>query len=70
MSKVGFIGVGTMGCPMATNIISKGYDLNFYDPYVQDDSITKLSDIGAIHCTSLKDLLNDRDYIINVTKRK
>ena len=66
MSKVGFIGVGTMGCPMATNIISKGNDLNFYDPYVQDDSITKLTDIGAIHCTSLKDLLNDRDYIITM----
>ena len=28
MSKVGFIGVGTMGCPMATNIISKGNDFN------------------------------------------
>ena len=66
MSKVGFIGVGTMGCPMATNIISKGNDLNFYDPYVQDDNIAKLTDIGAIHCTSLKDLLNDRDYIITM----
>ena len=66
MSKVGFIGVGTMGCPMATNIISKGNDLNFYDPYVQDDSITKLTDIGAIHCTSLRDLLNDRDYVITM----
>ena len=66
MSKVGFIGVGTMGCPMATNIISKGNDLNFYDPYVQDDNIAKLTDIGAIHCTSLKDLLNDRDYVITM----
>ena len=66
MSKVGFIGVGTMGCPMATNIISKGNDLNFYDPYVQDNNIAKLTDIGAIHCTSLKDLLNDRDYIITM----
>ena len=66
MIKVGFIGVGTMGCPMATNIISKGNDLNFYDPYVQDDNITKLTDLGAIHCTSLKDLLIDRDYIITM----
>ena len=36
MSKVGFIGVGTMGFPMAANILSKGNDLSFYDPYVQD----------------------------------
>ena len=30
MSKVGFIGVGTMGCPMASNIISKGNDLKVF----------------------------------------
>ena len=34
MSKVGFIGVGTMGCPMASNIVSKGNELNFYDPKI------------------------------------
>ena len=38
MSKVGFIGIGTMGCPMAANIISKGNDLTFYDPYVLDEN--------------------------------
>ena len=31
MSKVGFIGVGTMGFPMASNIVSKGDDLRFYE---------------------------------------
>ena len=42
MSKVGFIGVGTMGCPMASNIVTKGNDLKFYDPYVQDENKSKL----------------------------
>jgi len=41
MSKVGFIGVGTMGCPMASNIISKGNDLKFFDPYVQEENKSK-----------------------------
>ena len=47
MSKVGFIGVGTMGCPMASNIISKGNDLKFYDPYVHDENKSKLINLGA-----------------------
>ena len=26
MKKIGFIGIGTMGLPMASNIINKGYE--------------------------------------------
>ena len=48
MSKVGFIGVGTMGCPMASNIISKGNDLKFYDPFVHDENKSKLENLGAL----------------------
>ena len=55
MSKVGFIGVGTMGCPMASNIISKGNDLKFYDPYVHDENKSKLVNLGADK-TKYKDL--------------
>ena len=43
MSKVGFIGVGTMGCPMASNIISKGNALKFYDPRWYKAIYTKMS---------------------------
>ena len=66
MSKVGFIGVGTMGCPMASNIVSKGNDLNFYDPYVQDQNKSKLIKLGGKYCSSIKELLNDRDFIITM----
>ena len=31
MSNVGFIGVGTMGCLMVFDIVSKGNDLRFYE---------------------------------------
>lgn len=30
-TRVGFVGVGTMGWPMAANILAKGYDLTVYD---------------------------------------
>ena len=62
MSKVGFIGVGTMGCPMASNILSKGNELKFYDPYIHDENKSKLENLGAKYSTSIKDLLNDRDF--------
>jgi len=31
MQKIGFIGLGIMGKPMATNLIRKGYSLKVYD---------------------------------------
>ena len=66
MGKVGFIGVGTMGLPMASNIVSKGNDLNFYDPYVQDESKAKLIKLGAKYCLSIKELLENRDFVITM----
>ena len=66
MSKVGFIGVGTMGCPMASNIISKGNDLKFYDPYVNEENKSKLENLGAQYCTSIKDLLDDSEFVITM----
>ena len=66
MSKVGFIGVGTMGCPMASNIVTKGNDLKFYDPYVQDENKSKLENLGAEYCTTIKDLLTDSNFVITM----
>ena len=66
MSKVGFIGVGTMGCPMASNIVTKGNDLKFYDPYVQDKNKSELVNLGAKYCSSIKELLADSNFIITM----
>jgi len=66
MSKVGFIGVGTMGCPMAANIVSKGNDLTFYDPYVLEENKSHLESLGAKYCTSIKTLLENRDFVITM----
>jgi len=66
MSKVGFIGVGTMGCPMASNIVTKGNDLKFYDPYVYDENRSKLENLGAQYCSSIKELLADSNFIITM----
>ncbi|HMB34619.1 MAG TPA: NAD(P)-binding domain-containing protein, partial [Methylomirabilota bacterium] len=31
MTRIGFIGVGTMGLPMATNLVKKGFTVTAYD---------------------------------------
>jgi len=31
MIRIGFIGVGTMGLPMATNLLKKGFAVTAYD---------------------------------------
>ena len=69
MSKVGFIGVGTMGCPMATNIISKGNELSFYDPYVQDDNKAKL-DFKFRPLISLEDEVNRMKQLFSEKRLK
>ena len=66
MIKVGFIGVGTMGCPMASNILSKGNNLKFFDPYIQEENKSKLLNLGGQYCTSIKELLEERDFVITM----
>ena len=39
MSKIGFIGLGIMGVPMAKNLIAAGYSLVVYD--IAEDSVRK-----------------------------
>ena len=31
MTRIGFIGVGTMGLPMATNLVKKGFAVTAHD---------------------------------------
>ena len=45
MSKIGFIGLGIMGVPMAKNLIAAGYSLVVYD--IAEDSVEKLVSAGA-----------------------
>jgi 3-hydroxyisobutyrate dehydrogenase len=43
--KVGFIGLGTMGKPMAINIAKAGFDLTVYD--VREEPVRDLAQLGA-----------------------
>lgn len=62
MKKVGFIGLGIMGKPMALNLIKAGYKLFVYD--VRPETMLELSDKGAERCSSPKHVAKESEIII------
>ena len=66
MANILFIGVGTMGYPMATNLIKNKHNLNFYDPYALEKNIKNLKSLGCINIESLKNIPNNLDFVITM----
>lgn len=50
MANIGFIGLGTMGGPMAKHLVDAGYDLTVYD--IDDDAMSRLTNAGAFAASS------------------
>jgi 2-hydroxy-3-oxopropionate reductase len=63
MEKVGFIGLGIMGRPMAKNLIKAGYKLVVYDKFAKLDDVVAL---GAEGAASNKELAAKSDVIITM----
>jgi 2-hydroxy-3-oxopropionate reductase len=61
MSKVGFIGLGIMGAPMAGHLLAGGHELFVYDLRPPDRS---LLDQGATLCASGKEVAQKSDIVI------
>ncbi len=54
MEKIGFIGLGIMGKPMALNLIKAGYSLTVYD--VNPEPVQEVVAAGAKEAKSNKDV--------------
>ena len=63
MSKVGFIGLGIMGAPMAGNIIKGGHELFVHSSKPLPE---ELASHGARSCGSFKELAQKSDFIITM----
>ncbi len=61
MSKVGFIGVGIMGKPMAGHLLKGGHTLSVFDLGPISDELTAA---GAVVCKSGKEVAEKSDLII------
>jgi 2-hydroxy-3-oxopropionate reductase len=62
--KIGFIGLGIMGKPMALNLLSKGYELTVND--LNKEALQALVDAGATAADSAKEVGANSDVIITM----
>ena len=64
MIKVGFIGIGLMGLPMAKNILKAGYNLKAFNR--SQNKALALKEFGAEITTSIDEVVKDSDVIITM----
>lgn len=64
IKKIGFIGLGHMGKPMALNLIKRGYSLKVFD--LQSSPVEELRQAGAESMASAIDAGNDVDVLITM----
>ena len=62
IKKIGFIGTGLMGLPMAKNILKSGYNLNVYNR--SKNKAESLKEFGGKVANTIKDIVQDSDIII------
>ena len=63
-SKLGFIGLGKMGMPMASNLINNGYNLVGYD--TNRKALTNLKKVGGNTVNKIEDFGNDISIFITM----
>ncbi|NIO04404.1 MAG: 2-hydroxy-3-oxopropionate reductase [Proteobacteria bacterium] len=64
MKKIGFIGLGIMGNPMATNLIGAGYQVTGYD--IDEKALNAMVEKGAAQASSPKEAAGSADAIITM----
>ena len=64
MARIGFIGLGNMGGPMARNLVRAGHELKVYD--IVEDAVNPAVQTGARGATSVKDAASEVDIVITM----
>lgn len=64
MSKIGFIGVGTMGAPMARNIARGGHEVQAFD--LNGEAVAALADAGITAASSAGEAAEGKDIVISM----
>ena len=62
--RIGFIGLGAMGLPMAKNILKNGYTVTAYD--IVTERVEELTSSGAIGASSSREVAEQSDVIITM----
>ena len=64
MTKIGFIGLGIMGLPMAKNLVKAGYDIIAYD--MLEAPLQNVAQSGAKAASSVVEVAKSADIIITM----
>ena len=62
MTSVGFIGLGSMGLPMAKNLVARGFDVRGYD--MRQTAVDVLSQAGGTRASSAADAASGADALV------
>lgn len=64
MAVIGFVGLGTMGSPMAQNLLTAGHQLKVHD--VCDANLRIAAENGAEICSAPHDVLHDAEFVLTM----
>ncbi len=64
--KIGFIGLGIMGSPMAKNLVEAGYEVTAYD--IIEDNLNKVVNAGAKKACCAKEVSENCDISITMVQ--
>jgi len=64
MAKIGFVGLGHMGLPMAINLVKAGHSVTGYD--LQQSALEQFSNAGGLAASLLQQASRDQDVVITM----
>ncbi|MEM5527403.1 3-hydroxyisobutyrate dehydrogenase [Gammaproteobacteria bacterium AS21] len=64
MSKIGFIGLGNMGCPMAINLVKAGHEVSVFD--LSAAAVAKAVSEGAHAAQNAVAAVENADFVISM----
>lgn len=64
MAKIGFIGVGNMGFPMANNLVKEGHEVKAFD--VVGQTLSRIVNAGAAQASSPADAVSGVDAVVTM----
>ena len=64
MKKIGFVGLGIMGKPMAKNLLKAGYELTVFD--INQDAVNEVVAAGGVAAKTAKDVAAVSEAVITM----
>ncbi|MCG7564172.1 3-hydroxyisobutyrate dehydrogenase [Pseudoalteromonas sp. McH1-42] len=64
MAKIGFIGLGNMGGPMAANLVKAGHQVTVFD--LSTEAVAHLVSLGAVAADKVSDVCSGADFVVSM----